>query len=165
LIQVKAAGGDRFHRYAMTRSFSSFALAPEQTAVVFPLVHAAIPEITLDAWRGFLRAQGEGAGALGLRNEAGYICGLLLFRAEHDLRHGRLLAINLFIALDLVNEEEAASALLHAAEAKARELGCAATHIRVDAAQKSLAQRFSAAGYRNEADLFCRAIGAELPPS
>lgn len=154
----------------MTRSFSSFALTPEQIPVVFPLVHAAAPEIDLSTWRRFVRSLGEGtlsspSGGLGLRNEAGYICGLLVFRADLDLRHGRVLAVSLFIALDLVNEEEAASALLQAAEAKARELRCAATHIRLDAATRSLAQRFSGAGYRKEADVFCRSLDAALPPS
>jgi hypothetical protein len=154
----------------MTKSFSSFALTPDQVAVVFPLVHAAIPEINLDAWRKFVRSLGEQdlpspSGALGLRNEAGYICGLLIFRCDHDLRHGKVLAINLFIALDLVNEEAAASALLQAAEAKARELGCTATHIRLDATQKSLGHRFSTSGYRNEADIFCRGIETGPPPS
>ncbi len=154
----------------MTKSFSSFSLTPDQIAVVFPLVHAAVPQVDLDAWRKFVRALGERdppspSGALGLRNEAGYICGLLIFRCDHDLRHGKVLAINLFIALDLVNEEEAASALLQAAEAKARELGCTATHIRLDRTQKSLGQRFSTAGYRNEADIFCRSIGSGPLPS
>jgi hypothetical protein len=152
-------------------SFISFALSADQTAVVFPLVHAAVPGIDLDAWRKFARALGGGAepsspaGALGLRNEAGYICGLILFRRDHDLRHGKVLTVNLFIALDLVNEEEAASALLQAAEAKARELSCTAIHIRLDTTQKSLGQRFAASGYRGEADIFCRAIDAVLAPS
>ncbi len=152
----------------MTRSFSSVALTPDQIAVVFPLVHAAVPEINLDTWRGFVRSLGEGttsspSGVLGVRNEAGYICGLLIFRAEQDLRHGKVLAINLFIALDLVNEEEAASALLQAAEAKAGELKCAATHVRIDSAQKSLPHRFTAAGYRNEAEIFCKSVGTARP--
>jgi hypothetical protein len=154
----------------MTKSFSSFALSPDQIAVAFPLVHAAVPGIDLDAWRKFVRSLGSPdpsfpAGALGLRNEAGYICGLVLFRCDYDLRHGKVLAINLFIALDLVNEAEAASALLQAVEAKARELGCAATHIRLDAAQRSLGQRFATAGYRSEADIFCRSVDAGALPS
>jgi hypothetical protein len=154
----------------MTKSFISFALRPDQTAVVYPLVHAAVPGIDLEAWRKFVRAFGGPdpslpAGALGLRNEAGYICGLVLFRCDHDLRHGKVLAVNLFIALDLVNEEEAASALLQAAEAKAREFACTAIHIRLDTTQKSLGQRLAASGYRGEADIFCRVVDAVVLPS
>jgi hypothetical protein len=154
----------------MTRSFSSFALRPDQTALVFPLVRAAVSGVDLETWQGHVRSLGDGmpsrpSGTLGLRNEAGYVCGLLVFRVDQDLRHGRVLAISLFIALDLVNEEEAAGALLQAAEAKARELRCAAMHIRLDAAQKSLMHRFAAAGYRNEVHVFCRRMESGPLPS
>lgn len=153
----------------MTKSFASFALTADQIGVVFPLVQTAIPEIDLDRWRNFVRPLVEGSapsvscGAIGLRNGAGYICGLLIFRADHDLRHGKVLAVDLFVALDLLSEEEAADALLQAAEAKARELHCAATHIRLDATQRSLPRRLADAGHRKRADVFCKNVATLLP--
>lgn len=154
----------------MARSFSAFTLTAEQVALVFPLVHAAAPEIDLGRWQNFAHPLVDGpapssSGALGLRNAAGYVCGLLIFRAERDLRHGMALAIDLFVALDLVNDEEATHALMQAAEIKARELQCAAVHIRLGAAQKALADRLAAAGHCREATLFCKAVAGGAPPN
>jgi GNAT superfamily N-acetyltransferase len=155
---------------AMARSFTTFAVAGEDVAVVFPLVHAAVPEIDLGRWRHFARHLLEESaatlrGAIGLRNAAGYVCGLLTYRAERDLRHGLVLTVDLFTALDLVNGDQATRALLQAAEAKARELGCAATHIRLGIGQKSELERFAAAGHHAEATVCCRHLAPEPRPS
>jgi hypothetical protein len=154
----------------MTRSFTSFALTRDDIGVVYPLVHTTIPEIDLARWQSFARRiVGEealaSAGAVGLRNAAGYNCGLFAFHVERDLRHGSVLAIDLFIALDLISEDEATEALLYAAEAKARELKCLAIHIRVDATQKSIADRITAAGHHREGTLFCKRLEPAPPPN
>lgn len=160
LIQVKARLAGLGESGFMPSPFTAFALGPQDIAVVFPLVHAVAADIDLPRWRRFAeRMLAPPGGALGLRGAAGYVCGLLLYRVEHDLRHGMVLAVDLFTALDLVNEERAAHALMHAAEAKARELGCAATHIRTAAAQPALAALLAAAGHAPEAAVFCKALG------
>jgi hypothetical protein len=155
---------------SMTRSFTSFALTRDDIGAVYPLVHSTVPEVDLGRWQSFARRLvGEEAlasrGAVGLRNAAGYACGLFAFHADRDLRHGAVLAIDLFIVLDLVSEDDATQALLHAAEAKARELNCSATHICVDAAQKSIADRIAAAGHRREGALFCKRLEPAPPPN
>jgi hypothetical protein len=154
----------------MVKSFTAFGLTPDDIAPVFPLVQTVAPEIELGAWRSFAQRLVEDGpaslcGGIGLRNAAGYICGVLVFRAEHDLRHGRVLAIDLFISLDFVSTQEATGALLQIAECKARELRCAATHIRVAGPQTSLAERFLVAGHRLEASIFCKNVSAAKPPS
>jgi hypothetical protein len=154
----------------MARSFTSFALTRDDIGAVYPLVHTTVPEVDLARWQSFARrlvdqeAPASG-GAVGLRNAAGYVCGLFAFRVGRDLRHGSVLAIDLFIALDLVSEDEATQALLHAAEAKARELKCLATHIRVDATQKSIAERIAATGHHREGTLFCKRLEPAPPPN
>lgn len=170
MIQVKAIPPLLWQHGAMAKSFSTFALAAEQIAVVFPLVNAAAPEIDLARWRSFAAALTDGraarsSGAIGLRNEAGYACGLLIYRVEHDLRRGAVLAIDLFVALDLVRDEDATRALLQVAEAKASELHCAALHVRSDVAQKALCDRLTAAGHRKEATLFFKEVAASARPS
>ncbi len=146
----------------MVRSYSAFSLTREHVPLVFPLVHAVAPDIGLDRWQSFahtlVERAGAPSGAIGLRNGAGYICGLLIFRSELDLHHGQVLAIDQFIALDLVNDEEAARALMQAAEVKARELRCGALHIRLNVTQKNLAHRLAEAGHRSEAVLFCKKV-------
>ena len=154
----------------MTRSFASFALRKDDIGAVYPLVQTTAPEVDLATWQSFARRLvGEdmpsSSGAVGLRNAAGYVCGLFAFRADRDLRHGPVLAIDLFIALDIVSEAEATQALLHAAEAKARELNCRATHIRLDATQKSIADRIAGSGHCREAALFRKRLEPGPPPS
>ena len=147
----------------MTRVFTTASLTPAEIAPAFPLVHATFPELEFQAWRSFatrLLSEREGvlAGAVGLRNEAGYLCGLLIYRADRHLRHGKVLSIDLFTALDVTGEAAAGSALLTAAEAKAMELGCSATHILIDGAQRALAESFAKAGHHSEARLFCKQL-------
>jgi hypothetical protein len=170
LIQVKAPARPCCHDAQMAKSFSTFALTAEQIAVVFPLVNATAPEIDLARWRSFAAPLTDGAahpssGAIGLRNEAGYACGLLIYRVERDLRRGAVLAIDLFVALDLVKGDDATRALLQVAETKASELHCSALHIRSDLAQKALCDRLTAAGHRREASLFFKEIAADARPS
>ena len=154
----------------MTKTFSTFTLTAEQIAVVFPLVSAAVPEIDLTRWRSFARPLAEDvappkSGVIGLRNAAGYACGLLAYRVEPSLRHGAALAVDLFIVLDLVNDEEATQALLQVAEAKASELQCSALHIRSDRAQTRLSDRLAAAGHRAEASVFSKVIAPGVRPN
>jgi hypothetical protein len=154
----------------MMRSFASFALTRDDIGAVYPLVHAVAPDIDLVAWQSFARRLADAeapvpSGVIGLRNAGGYVCGLFAFRIDRDLRHGGVLAIDLFIALDIVNEDEAIQALLDAAEAKARELNCTRTHIRIDVVQKSIADRISGAGHRREAALFGKRLEPGPPPS
>jgi len=154
----------------MQRSFVSFTLTLDEIGVVYPLVHAVAPDIDLDAWRSFARQLVDGAadlshGAIGLRNGAGYVCGLLIYHTGIELRQGRVLAVDLFAALDLLGDERATLALVDAAEVKARELRCAATRIRLDATQRSAAQRLLAAGHRLQGSLFCKRVGGAPLPS
>src|SRR5581483_1568140 len=144
----------------MTRVFTTQSLTAADIAPAFPLVQAAFPGLEFDEWRMFTarlvgEAEGARSGAMGLRNEAGYLCGLLIYRAEPHLRHGTVLSIDLFTALDVTGEAAATNALLTAAEAKASELGCSATHILIDIAQRRLAEAIAKAGHRKEATLFC----------
>jgi hypothetical protein len=154
----------------MTRSFSSFALTTDDIGAVYPLVRATVPEVDLGTWQSFARrlvdeeAPGTG-GVVGLRNGAGYVCGLFAFRPDRNLRHGAVLAVDLFIVLDLVSEADATQALLLAAETKARELNCRAVHIRVDSTQRSILDRMAAAGHRREGALFCKPLEPAPPPN
>lgn len=153
----------------MTRSFIASPLTAEDIGVAFPLVHAAMPEIDLAAWRSFARGVVDQpspypVGAIALRNEAGYLCGVLTYRIDRDLRYGTALNVDLFAALDVTGEEAAARALLHAADAKARELCCAAVRVCIDGLAEPLPARVSAAGYRAQATVFCKPLRPRAAP-
>jgi hypothetical protein len=152
----------------MTRVFTAASLTSADSAPAFPLVQAAFPGLEFGPWRTFAarllgEAEGARSGAVGLRSEARYLCGLLIYRAERHLRHGKVLRVDLFTALDVTGEAAAANALLTAAEAKAVELGCSATHILIDGAQRRLAETIAKAGHRSEAKLFCERLAAAPP--
>jgi hypothetical protein len=165
LIHINVADREGRQYAAMARFFTSFALSPDQIALAFPLIHAAVPVVDLRTWQNFMQASVDASGqatvgALGLRHEGGYVCGLIVYRKQQDLRHGATLVVDLFVALDLVSDAPAANALLHAAEAKARDLGCAAVQIRLNADWQSLAQHVRGHGYDTEAQLLGKPLQA-----
>jgi hypothetical protein len=170
LIHVKAPFPARQHDGTMTKAFSTSPLTADQIALLFPLVSAVVPQIDLAHWRSFARPLAEDmapprSGAICLRNAAGYACGLLSYRVERDLRHGSVLAVDFFVALDLVSDEGTTHALLEAAEAKAMELHCSAMRICSHVTQTTLVDRLAAAGHRKEATVFWKAVAAGAPPN
>jgi GNAT superfamily N-acetyltransferase len=163
LIHVNAVGAKHRHFLAMARSFDTFELSLDQIPVAFPLVNAALPAVDFETWRNFAlplinSSCPSSSGITALRNEAGYLCGLMVYRKERSLEHGATLAVNLFVALELANRGAAIRALLLAADTTARELGCNTTHIRIGAAHTTLAQHIQAGGYRPDAQVLCKSV-------
>lgn len=146
----------------MTRSYSIHALLPDEAAIVFPLVNGAYPSVDLKQWNDFVRiftqASPEESGLLGLRGEGGYFCGLLIYRCNRNPWHEPRMAVDLFVAFDLVESGAAVGALLAAAEAEANALACLTVEIRVDERHKSLAGIVNKAGYALAAELLTKAI-------
>lgn len=170
MIQVNEIDRRGRHLSAMARSFSMLPLSAGEIGPAFPLVNAAYPTVDLARWRRFVEplveaSASSSAGASGMRNEAGYFCGLMAYRVDRDLQYGLLLVVTLFVALDLVDETAAVRALLDAIEAKARELDCVAVHIRLGGEQSSLAKNVKAAGFRAEAQLFSKPVEATSLPT
>jgi hypothetical protein len=152
----------------MVRSFAAAPLTAQDIGLAYPLICAALPDIDLAAWRSFARGIADlpspfPAGGVCLRNEAGYLCGVLTYRIDRDLRHGTALTIDVFAALDVTGEEAAFHALLHAAEEKAHELRCAAVRIHLEKPAGTLANRLSSAGYASQATIFCKSVGPRPP--
>ena len=108
-------------------------LTLEKISQAFPLIQAAFPEITLNAWRQFaedrllLEAPAQG-GILTVLCEQRYIAGLCSYRLEADLLHGQALAVDLFVAYDMFDREAIANALVSGLETIARTNNCRATH-------------------------------------
>jgi hypothetical protein len=153
----------------MTRSFTTYALSSPEVVLAYPLVNAALPDVDLCRWQAFAEAMSNGypdsRGVLGMRGGGDYLCGVMVYRADQDLRHGRVLALDLFVALDLVNQVLAVGTLLDIAEAKARELKCDAVHIRVGAKHKSLTKNIEGAGYMPEALLLHKPLAESVVPN
>lgn len=154
----------------MVRCFTASALTADEIAPAFPLLHASAPNVDFATWRSFARHLVDpvvpGAlGAICLRNEAGYLCGVLTYRTDRHLEHGTVLTVDLFAALDVVGDGEATHALLQSAEEKARALRCAALQIYLNADQNSPAKRIAAAGYRAGGKLFGKSLARRPAPA
>jgi hypothetical protein len=163
LIHVKANVGVFSQYKIMVRTFATAALTSNEIGPAFTLISVASPEIDLAAWKNYVRPLIDGpalqsAGAITLRNEGRYLCGLLTYHSDRDLRFGTVLTVDVFRAIDVVNEAAATRALLEAAEEKARELRCAAICIRLDRSQSSLSRGFTAAGHQPQGQIFCKPI-------
>ena len=115
------------------RKLETRRLTPDRVAQVFPLIQAALREVTLEDWRAFAaplvapEAQPD-AGIITVVSEQGYIAGLCSYRIEHLLEHGTALNAEHFLALDLFDQETVVHALAEAIESLARERHCAAVH-------------------------------------
>jgi hypothetical protein len=154
----------------MSLSFRVAALSDDQVPQAFPLIQATWPGADLIAWRSFVeffndRTTAGYAGVLAVRDPAGSICGILAYRLDRDLRVGRLLFVQLFTAVDLINSPRTVRALLDAAEERACELSCERIQIRLYSDQRGLASRLRALGLSSEGGLLWKSVDRSRPSS
>ena len=71
-------------------------------------------------------------GLLGLMGPDSTLFGLLTYRNEASLRHGRIFVVDNFLTFELNRAAPGRQALCDAAEVLAREQGCAAIEFRLD---------------------------------
>jgi len=145
----------------MGASFEIVAVSGERILQAFPLIQAAWPGIDLDSWKSFVRSfradytAGQ-SDVVALRNPGGYLCGILAYRRDWDLRAGPILTAQLFIAIDLLNSSRTIGALIEAVEARAFQLGCTGIQVRLCKEQAQLASCLNALGLSCEASVFSR---------
>ena len=151
----------------MAISFETFRLTAKDVELSFALVSATLPGVDLTSWKRFVmpliaqKPAGERPeGAVGLRNPRGYICGVMIYRAEDDLRSGRVLSVDLFIALDFLRERAAVAALLDTVEAIGCGEGYKNARIRIGPEQSQLLKAAQAAGYEAAERIFFKPIAA-----
>jgi hypothetical protein len=85
-----------------------------------------------------------------VRNEAGYLCGLFVYRVEADLRHGRAFVIDVIAALDIVDASAVIGAMMKAAQATAQQQACRVIRVRVERSQVALARFLAESGLEIE---------------
>jgi hypothetical protein len=142
----------------MARSFAAAPLTAEDVNPAFALVRAWYPSVSLETWRDFAQTlAGETAsprsGIIGIRNEAGYLCGLFVYRVEVDLERGRVLVIDPVAALDFINVKAVAQAMIDTAKATAARQTCSATCFRIPDEQAWFASYLQKSGHRIEAQV------------
>ncbi len=127
---------------AARRRYVALQLRGAEVLRAFPLARLAAGHLTLAAWMRFAEAMGaEPPGAKRLRRRAGarpdrgllahedrrgYLQALCSFSVRPDLAAGRRLDVDNLVALDLIDSDGPAGALVGTIEKLARELDCPA---------------------------------------
>ncbi|HUB62848.1 MAG TPA: hypothetical protein VL996_00075 [Methylocella sp.] len=154
----------------MRSSFNAVALSGDLIPQSLPLVQATWPAVGLTAWQTFVQfftgpSAAQTSGVIGLRDSAYCLCGVLAYRLDRDLLAGPMLAVDLFTAVDVANSPRTIQALLDAAEAQARELGCLALRIRLCHGQADLASRLRTLGLSSEIGLLWKKVTPSPNPN
>lgn len=155
----------------MVRSFAAAPLRSNEIEIAYALIRAWHPRVTLAAWRGFAQAligdhsHAPQHGITAIRNEAGYLCGLFVYRVEADLHHGRALVVDPVAALDVIDVKTVVKAMMEAAESGAHRLGCEIARFRIPAPQAWLAEQLQGNGHHVEAQVLSTPVAFAAKPS
>jgi hypothetical protein len=143
------------------RDYGVRRLTGDDVMRAYPLARLAAGHLTLPAWLRFAealgaeppgakkprKASGGAEGLLGVEDSRGYLYALCSFAAEPDLRTGRRLCVDNLVALDLIDGDIPAQALIGALDRLARDLDCPAYVVHLPpAAQAAAAGRRFLAG-------------------
>lgn len=107
-------------------------LSEARIVAAFPLVSAALPDVSLDQWTQYAREMIAGADRGGpdlgrlmvVRDRKGFIHAVYQYQLRPSLADGPIMAIDLLIAAKLVSEDSMARLVLGVVEREARALGC-----------------------------------------
>jgi hypothetical protein len=142
----------------MRRTLDAANLSVAEIEPAFALIQALHRAQTLDNWRAFAsplvdQKPPAQCGLVGVRNEAGYLCGLFIYRVEADLAHGRAFIVEVIAALEIVGAQYVIGAMMEAAQARAQQLGCGITRVRVSCDQTAIALCLRQTGFKLEGQL------------
>ncbi|MEO5578676.1 MAG: hypothetical protein ABIR25_06465 [Sphingomicrobium sp.] len=101
-------------------------------AAAYPLVRTAAPDVSAEQWSAYAHKVRIRGGLLGLMGPQSTLFGLLSYRNEESLHHGRIFVVDNFLTFELNRAAPGRQALRDAAEALAREQGCKAIELRLD---------------------------------
>lgn len=97
----------------------------------WPLVQTGRAANDRDAWRHYAAAllRTNHSGIRTVEGDHGYIHGLYAYQALPSPKHGKVLQVDLFLALDLIEPEVAIDLMLSDMDSVALTLGCGAVHL------------------------------------
>ncbi|MEO5808480.1 MAG: hypothetical protein ABIR51_00105 [Sphingomicrobium sp.] len=101
-------------------------------AAAYPLIRTVAPAVTAEQWLDYARKVRMRGGLLGLIGAENALFGLLTYRTEESLRHGRIFHVDNFVTFELNRAAPGRNALCEAAEALARKEGCTVIEFRLD---------------------------------
>lgn len=116
-----------------TRAEQGVSVQPIQIGDVrplFPLVQARNPSLSWARWRAFAgriaRSKPGARNGILVARRVGQAmpCGAICYHLDQDLRFGRIITVEQFIAMDLLYPQRVRSALANALESRAVAMGC-----------------------------------------
>jgi hypothetical protein len=131
-------------------------LSRDQIRSVYPLIREAVATIDLTTWLRFARQftgprrPGHGGIVTVRREGRPFPCGLFCYHVEDDLKLGKVLTADHFVAVDLLEPDAVLAALVEELDALAGRLGCQAMRSLVHGGPPIVAGGLYAAGHRPE---------------
>jgi hypothetical protein len=158
-------------------SMEAFTVRPIEAADIpsaYPLAREMAPDLTPAAWKRLARRT-AGAPRSGGRASRGiliawapdrpFLSGLLLYRVDRDLRHGRILVADPVISMDLLDSRPALDALLGELDPLAGRLDCRKVRSVVHTGRGEMTRWLIDAGYGVEGALFHKVLTGGAPPA
>lgn len=112
--------------------FSVVDMDENTVSAAYPLIRTATPHVSAEQWLDYARKVRMRGGLLGLMGPQNTLFGLLTYRSEASLDHGRVFVVDNFLTFELNRAAPGRQALCDAAEALARTKGCNAIELRLD---------------------------------
>jgi len=131
-------------------------LSRDQIRSVYPLIRQVVPTTDLPTWLRFARQlTGPRRGAesrivTARRVGRDFPCVLFCYRVENDLKLGKVLIANHFVAIDLLDAGAVLAALVQELDMLATRLGCLAVRSLVHDGTSDVENGLYAAGHRPE---------------
>ncbi len=168
----------------MHDQYEAIPLKRQRIDQAFPVVRTAFPKLGLERWRSFaeeLVGPDEGArrrkpagaanvaanvvelpvpkprGIVAAQLGRHYIHGVFAYHVVPSLCHGRVLQVDLFVALDLFDPAACAEALMREMDRLAKVLQCEAVHVSLPRKpSEDLVARFADLGHAEEGVRLCK---------
>ena len=145
--------------------FSVVDMDENAAAAAYPLVRTAAPDVSAEQWLDFAGMVRMRGGLLGLMGPQSTLFGLLTYRNEESLRHGRTFVVDNFLTFELNRAAPGRRALCEAAETLARKQGCTSIEFRLDSrgyadGGTAKSQGWLSLGHRLEAVVFTKLLEA-----
>lgn len=131
-------------------------LSRDQVRSLYPLVREAVPSLTLPTWLRFARQltgtrRASQCGIVAARREGRlFPCGLFCYRVEEDLKLGKVLIADHFVAVDLLDPASVLAALVEELDSLAKRMGCHAVRSLVHGGTPHIEGGLCAAGHEPE---------------
>ena len=145
-------------------------MTANRIAQALPLAQTLRSDLTLAEWNAFCRERldrtDSGTGMDIVTDGDGYLLGLVAYQIRTDLRHGRVLNVDPFIAMDVYGRDRACEMLLDHIEGLATAGTCGAVHVSLEGVDGRFPRRCGASftrilesGYRADGLRLCKGIG------